>query len=84
MAARYSWLLKSKLKLTVIARKACHLCDEMITELHAYSVGFEVIYLDEQPKLELAYGLKVPVLLQAEKELCHFFLDHDVLEEVLQ
>lgn len=43
----------------------------------------DVVDIDEHPALELKWGDKVPVLLAANIEICHYFLDADRLAQHL-
>jgi thioredoxin reductase (NADPH) len=47
-----------------------------------FSLAFEVevIDIDQHPALERRWGDKVPVLLDAEQEICHYFLDEAALQ----
>ncbi len=73
-----------KPKLTVLSRTYCHLCEDMIAALEQfqgrYSFEIEVVDVDSHPRLEEKWGDKVPVLLDGDRELCHYFLDIDVLD----
>lgn len=73
-----------KPKLTVLSRTYCHLCEDMIAALEQfqgrYSFEIEVVDVDSHPRLEERWGDKVPVLLDGDRELCHYFLDIDVLD----
>ena len=40
----------------------------------------EVVDVDRDPVLEEEWGVKVPVLLDGEEEICHYFLDVAALE----
>ena len=57
------------MKLTVLSRSYCHLCDDLITALEQFrgrfSLAFEieVVDVDSQPTIEAQWGDKVPVLL---------------------
>ena len=66
-------------KLTLISRAYCHLCHEMELALRplAEDLGFEieVLDVDADPELEALYNERVPVLLHADEELCHYFLE---------
>jgi hypothetical protein len=70
-------------RLTLLGRAYCHLCDEMAAALAplaaAHGASVTVVDVDADPELEAAYGERVPVLLlghpAAGKELCHFRLD---------
>lgn len=59
----------------------CHLCDDMISALQQmrgrFAVGYaiDVVDVDQHPALESEWGDKVPVLLDGEIEICHYFLD---------
>jgi hypothetical protein len=39
-----------------------------------------VVDVDRDPALEEKWGDKVPVLLDGERELCHYYLDLDVVD----
>ena len=43
----------------------------------------DVVDIDEHPALESKWGDKVPVLLAANVEICHYFLDADRLAQHL-
>ncbi len=70
--------------LTVLARAYCHLCEELIAALELYQgrydFAIEVLDVDSDPRLEEKWGDKVPVLLDGERELCHYYLDHDAVD----
>jgi glutaredoxin len=71
-------------KLTVLSRGYCHLCHGMIAALEQfrgrYDFEIEVVDVDRHPALEEKWGDKVPVLLDGEREICHYFLDVEALE----
>ncbi len=71
-------------KLTVLSREYCHLCGELIAALKRfkdrYDFDIEVIDVDRHPHLEERWGDKVPVLLDGDRELCHYYLDYDVVD----
>ena len=66
-------------RLTLLSRSYCHLCDDMRTALQPLQGGLsfsvEVVDVDDHPALEARYGELVPVLLDGETEICHYFLD---------
>lgn len=66
-------------ELTLYGRTYCHLCDDMLTGLHALQARFAfqvtVIDVDSDPALEARYGELVPVLMHGDRELCHYHLD---------
>lgn len=71
-------------RLTVLARTYCHLCEELIAALRQfqgrYSFEIEVIDVDRDPRLEEKWGDKVPVLLDGDREICHYFLDYEAVD----
>ena len=71
-------------KLTVLSREYCHLCEELLAGLKQfqarYDFDIEVVDVDRHPQLEERWGDKVPVLLDGERELCHYYLDHDAVD----
>ncbi len=72
-------------KLTVLSRSYCHLCDDLIAALEQFRGRFssafdiEVVDIDAHPALEERWGDKVPVLLDADTEICHYFFDEPAL-----
>ena len=62
----------------------------MIAGLRALQSGarfeLQIIDVDSDPALEQRYGELVPVLMSAERELCHYHLDtakvNDYLREI--
>ena len=73
-----------KPKLTVLSREYCHLCEELITALTQfqgrYSFDIEVVDVDKHPALEEKWGDKVPVLLDGDLEICHYYLDVEAVD----
>jgi len=45
-----------------------------------YDFEVEVVDVDRDPALEERWGDKVPVLLDGEREICRYFLDHAAIE----
>ena len=51
------------MRLTLYQRDDCHLCDQALAVLAEARVpAFESVFVEEQPVLELHYGVRVPVL----------------------
>ena len=75
------------MRLTLLTRAYCHLCDEMRDALAplatAAGATIEEIDVDSQPALEARWGEHVPVLLAGERELCRHRLDHAALAAYL-
>src|SRR5512143_3403989 len=71
------------IRLTLLVRAYCHLCDDMREALvplaRAHRAAIDEVDVDAHPALEARYGDRVPVLLlgppDAGEELCHHFLD---------
>ncbi len=67
--------------LTVYGRADCHLCEQMLEALawlrEEPEVEFDVTFVDvdRDPALARRYGLRVPVLAVAGRELCDLELD---------
>lgn len=65
--------------LVMYGRGGCHLCDDMWMALEAmhseldFSLEFRDI--DSNPGRREKYALKIPVLLSAGSEICHYYLD---------
>ena len=71
----------------VYSRLGCHLCDEMIEHLNILKEGhpfeFEIIEITGDSALEEKFGVKVPVLMINDSEICHYFLDVTLLKKHL-
>lgn len=67
------------MKVTLLVRAYCHLCDEMRDELTpllaSTKATVELLDVDADPALETLWGDKVPVLLGGGRELCRYRLD---------
>ena len=74
-------------ELTLISRSYCHLCHDMEVALEPLLAEFgavlKVVDVDADPLLEARYDELVPVLLHADLELCHYFLDVPKTREYL-
>lgn len=79
------------MRLTLLTRAYCHLCDEMRDVLAARVAGqgVEIVELDidAHPPLEAEWGDKVPVLIEGDartgREICHYHLDTTALARLL-
>ena len=75
-------------KLTLLSREYCHLCHQMIAELEklrgSLDFAIDVVDVDRDPALEEKWGEMVPVLLDGDLEICHYFLDLQALEARLE
>jgi predicted thioredoxin/glutaredoxin len=76
-------------RLTVVHRRDCELCDEMLAALE--SLGrtrelpeLEILDVDADPQLTRRYGLDVPVLLLDGAVVCKHRLDAAELARLLR
>jgi len=51
--------------------------------LKQYSFSLNVVDIDTDNYLKLRYGERVPVLAAGEREICHYYLNEDLLLEYL-
>ncbi|UOO81007.1 glutaredoxin family protein [Uruburuella testudinis] len=74
--------------LTLMFREYCSLCHKMRDALQPfqqqYGFGLEIFDVDDDPVLEEKYNERVPVLLDGDVEICHWFLDEAKLRAHLQ
>jgi predicted thioredoxin/glutaredoxin len=76
-------------RLTVVHRQDCELCDQMVAELSALGrreplPPLEVLDVDADPELQRRHGLQVPVLLLDGTVVCRQRLDADELLRILR
>ncbi len=76
------------MQLTLYYREGCHLCESMLQALRGLQsgAGFEIIPvdIDRDPDLRQRYDEWVPVLCLGEQEICHYQLDVEALNRVLE
>jgi hypothetical protein len=75
-------------RLTVVHRRDCQLCEEMLAELTALGrrrplPSLEVVDVDSDPQLQRRHGLDVPVLLLDGSVVCRHRLDRVELLRLL-
>jgi hypothetical protein len=79
------------MKLTLLTRVGCHLCDEMLDAVRpmaaARGAAVVLVDVDGDPELEAIYGNLVPVLFAGEPhdgaELCRYRLDRPRVDAAL-
>ncbi len=76
-------------RLTVVHRRDCALCDEMLAHLAELSRSvalppIEVVDVDSDPQLRRRHGLDVPVLLLDGTVVCRHRLDRGELTRALR
>ncbi|MGH8714731.1 MAG: glutaredoxin family protein [Casimicrobiaceae bacterium] len=72
-------------RLTLLVRAYCHLCDDMRAALAVHAAGMPVdeIDVDDDPALERRWGDFVPVLLADGREVCHYHVNPGALRDAL-
>ena len=75
--------------LTIVQRRDCDLCDEMIAELQALGRSLalppvDIVDVDSDPELLRRHGLHVPVLLLDGTVVCRHRLDAEELHRLLR
>lgn len=67
------------MKLTLYFREYCSLCHQMLAELKPWQdrhgFALDVVDVDADPVLEARFNELVPVLMDGEREICHWHLD---------
>ena len=67
------------MRLTLLTRAGCGLCDEMLAELEplleAHGAQVSLVDVDERPELEARFGRDVPVLMAGDEVVCRHHLD---------
>jgi predicted thioredoxin/glutaredoxin len=76
-------------RLTVVRRHDCELCEEMLAALERLGrerplPPIETIDVDSDPQLARRHGLHVPVLLLGGTVVCRHYLDRAELERLLR
>ena len=76
-------------RLTLVHRRDCQLCDDMLDELTALGrrrplPPLEVVDVDSDPQLKRRHGLEVPVLLLDGTVVCRHRLDREELTRLLR
>ena len=79
----------SAMRLTVVHRHDCELCDEMLRELQALGrtlrlPPIDVVDVDSDPVLQRRHGFDVPVLLLDDTVVCRHRLDGPELKRLLR
>lgn len=54
---------------------------QSLQQVHVHQYAIDVVDIDLYPALEPTWGDKVPVLLDGDVEICHYFLDADRLRQ---
>lgn len=74
-------------RLVLYERMGCHLCEDMVATLAEWreelDIDIERVDVDRSAELVARYGLRIPVLVCGDTEICHFFLDLEALRRVV-
>ncbi|MFO1435481.1 MAG: glutaredoxin family protein [Gammaproteobacteria bacterium] len=77
-----------KPRLTLLSRAYCHLCSDMLEQLHILQArldfDLDIVDVDDDVALLARYDELVPVLLSGEFELCHYHLDPQLVADFVQ
>ncbi|HYW03142.1 MAG TPA: glutaredoxin family protein [Gammaproteobacteria bacterium] len=75
-------------ELTLYSRPGCHLCDEMLREVHraldSRELAVEVVDIDRNAELLARYMLRIPVLALDGEEVCEGRFDPEALQAALR
>jgi Glutaredoxin-like domain (DUF836) len=75
-------------EVVLYSRRSCHLCDEARSVIEAErartAFPFRGVFVDGDDDLELAYGLRVPVVIVDGREEFEFAVDPDRLGDLLR
>ena len=66
----------------VYSRRGCHLCEDLIGELEPLLSGrgrLEIRDVDDNPDWVREYGLRVPVVVCDDDEICQYNLDRQAV-----
>jgi|GEM_PF-5806998 len=76
---------EATLRLTLVGRRYCSLCDKMRVAVFEYARAGGIVLeladidLDESPELEEKFGIRVPILMFGEfptgQEICYYHFD---------
>lgn len=72
------------MKVVLVTRKACHLCDEALSLLRDLGVQPELADVDADPALHALYDWRVPVVLRDGRVVAEGRIDVAVLRKVLK
>lgn len=70
----------------VYSRPGCHLCEILIEELLPLLRGAATVSvrnIDDDPALVESYGLRIPVVVLGDREICQFELDRAAVIDAL-
>ncbi|MBA0917196.1 MAG: glutaredoxin family protein [Nitrosospira sp.] len=76
--------IESPVTLVIYGREECHLCQNMIADLHELQgrLHFQIklVDIDNDTELTARYGVRIPVLVVDGEEICHYHLNQIALD----
>ena len=72
------------MKLALVTRTPCHLCDDAAAALRRAGLAFERLDVDADPELLALYNEAVPVLLLDGREVCRAPITDSSLRSALK
>ncbi len=74
--------------LRVYTRLGCHLCEDMLAELHNYQAEFgyrlDLKDVDEDPALFEQFNALVPIVFIGDQELFRYYFEYATLEDAFK
>jgi predicted thioredoxin/glutaredoxin len=71
-------------KIVLVTRQDCHLCDEALTALRSLGVEPELRDVDADPGLHALYDWRVPVVMLDGRVIAEGRIDRDTLRKSIQ
>jgi predicted thioredoxin/glutaredoxin len=71
-------------KIVLVTRQDCHLCDEALTSLRSLGVEPELRDVDADPGLHALYDWRVPVVMLDGRVIAEGRIDRDALRKAIQ
>jgi predicted thioredoxin/glutaredoxin len=71
-------------KIVLVTRQDCHLCDEALTSLRSLGVEPELRDVDADPGLHALYDWRVPVVMLDGRVIAEGRIDRDTLRKAIQ
>ena len=72
------------MKLTLLTRQDCGLCEDTASLLRDLGLDFESVDIDTRPELLARYDAAVPVVLAGEREICRAPVTEEGLRSALR
>jgi len=70
----------------VYSRPGCHLCEILLEELMLIirdQLELQVLNVDTNSDWQARFGLRVPVVVFEDQEICHFKLDKEAIARIV-